>query len=80
MSNISPLTIFESITPSDTLDLTDRSFRAIYIGGEGNVSITDRKGNTITITGLLPGVWHPVSQIQYIRSTGTTATNILAAK
>lgn len=48
----------------------------LYLGGAGNVNITCWDGTTITITGLVAGVWHPIYSIA-VNSAGTTATNML---
>jgi len=48
----------------------------LYIGVGGDVNITEWDGTTITIVGLVAGVWHPIYSLQ-VNSAGTTATNIL---
>lgn len=48
----------------------------LYVGGAGNVSITQWDGTNITLTGLVAGVWHPIYSLQ-VNSSGTTATSIL---
>jgi hypothetical protein len=47
----------------------------LYVGVSGNVNITQWDGTTITLTGLVAGVWHPIYSTQ-INSSGTTATNL----
>ena len=50
----------------------------LYVGVSGNVNITLWDGTTITMVGLVAGVWHPVYSLG-VNSAGTTATNILWA-
>lgn len=60
-----------------TLDTAYGEFATwLYVGGTGNVSIVEWDGTSITLTGLVSGVWHPIYSIQ-VNSVGTTATNIL---
>jgi hypothetical protein len=48
----------------------------LYVGVTGNVEIMKWDGTTIILTGMLGGVWHPVSSIMVV-SAGTTATNLV---
>ena len=78
-----------SLTPSNTNDiLTTLSldeFRNIwgvnsqgarlFIGGAGDVKVDMLGGETVTLTGLAVGVWHPMF-VTKVYQTGTTATNI----
>lgn len=50
----------------------------LYVGGSGDVSILCWDGTSITLTGLVAGVWHPIYSLS-VNSAGTTATNILWA-
>lgn len=61
------------ITPSDT---ADQSYRAIYVGGAGNVSVVTAGGNTVTFTAPPVGTIIPID-VTRVRSTGTTATLLL---
>lgn len=68
-----------AVTPSDTVDLAGIT-RGIYVGGSGNVVVIfadDVDANTVTLTGLAAGVWHPM-QVRRILNTSTTATGIVA--
>lgn len=65
-----------SVTPSDSQDLTAVA-RSLYIGGSGNVSVVTSGGDTVTFIGLTAGTILPV-RVSRVRSTGTTATNIVA--
>lgn len=63
---------------------TDATFtnvtRGLYVGVTGDVVVQfadDADNATVTLKGLVAGVWHPV-QVQKVVRTGTTATDILA--
>lgn len=65
-----------TVTPSDSVDLTDGSTKGVLVGVTGNVKITYETGVTDTVA-LAAGVWHPMA-VTRIWSTGTTATGIHA--
>lgn len=65
-----------SVTPADGSDQPQVS-RAIWVGGAGNLSVVTRGGDTITLVGVPAGTMLPIRATR-IRSTGTTATNIVA--
>lgn len=65
-----------AVTPSDTVNL-GRTTRALYVGGEGNISLTFEEGQTVTFTGVAAGSLLPV-QVMRVNSTSTTATSIVA--
>ena len=58
------------ITPSDTAPQT---YRAIYVGGAGNVSVVTAGNNTVTFTAPPVGTIIPV-EVMFVRATLTTAT------
>lgn len=64
-----------AITPADS-DLAGGSVRALYVGGSGNVKITDPQGNAVTFVGAVAGTILPV-MAKRVWATGTTATNII---
>jgi hypothetical protein len=66
----------EAVTPSDTTDLGVVS-RALYVGGGGNVSVVMLGGQTITFSGVQAGALLPI-RVARVRSTGTTATQLVA--
>ena len=70
-------TVCLAVTPSDSTDLTYSTCRAIYVGGDGNISLVDGNGATIVFTGVTAGSILPV-QTARINATGTTATSIIA--
>lgn len=70
-----PIATIIAVTPSDDDDL-QAGLRGLYIGGAGNVSVVTPGGQTVTLTGLAAGMWHPI-RVSRVRSTGTTATAIL---
>lgn len=72
----SPVESGFSVTPNDSTDLAHPT-RGIYVGGTGNLSVILRGGDTVTFQNLVAGIIHPI-QASRIRSTGTTATGIIA--
>ena len=70
-------TVCLAVTPSDSTDLTYSTCRAIYVGGDGDISLVDGNGATIVFTGVTAGSILPV-QTARINATGTTATSIIA--
>lgn len=72
---IEPATNALSITPSDTVNLTEVA-RAIYVGGAGDV-VAIIGGNAITFAGAQAGTILPIT-CSRINSTSTTATNLVA--
>lgn len=51
-------------------------FRALYIGGAGNVALITFQGTSITFNGLLAGSILPMGG-QRVNQTNTTATNLV---
>lgn len=66
----------EVVTPSDVTNLTKLS-RGLYLGTSGDVAVILQDGSEVTFTNLTSGVMHPIA-VGRVKSTGTTATNILA--
>ena len=65
-----------AVTPSDTTVLT--SVRALYVGGAGDLSLVFPGNPTAVVFTAVPaGTLLPV-QAHLVRSTGTTATAIVA--
>lgn len=65
-----------AVTPHDT---NANAFDALYIGGAGNVTVETQGGQTVAF------VAPPVGTVLYIKtrlvkSTGTTATNIVGLR
>lgn len=65
-----------AVTKSDTVDLGYLA-RAIYVGGDGNISLITANGTTVLFTGLVAGTILPV-RCSRVMSTNTTATNMVA--
>lgn len=66
-----------AITPHDTNELATTPTRAIYVGGAGAIAAVLVDGNAVTFAGLLAGSVLPV-QARIVKSTGTTATSLVA--
>jgi hypothetical protein len=62
-----------AITPSDTAAQT---YRAIYVGGAGNVAVQTTGGNTVTFTAPPVGTILPI-EVQKVMATNTTATLLI---
>lgn len=64
------------VTPSDSAKL-QRTTKYVWVGGAGALSVITEGGNTVTLAGVPAGTLLPI-EVQLVRSTGTTATNIVA--
>ena len=65
-----------AVTPNASVDLAFTS-RGIFVGGDGNLSVVMASGDTVLFTGVTAGTLLPVS-VSRVRSSSTTATNIVA--
>lgn len=64
------------VTPSDSTDLT-KVARALYVGTGGNVNLDTPDGATVVFSNVQAGSILPV-RVKRVRSTSTTASNIVA--
>lgn len=73
----------EAVTPHNTnaLRTGDNNYevptRAVYIGGAGNLNVITAAGQTVLLSAVAVGVWHPIA-VTHILSTSTSATLIRA--
>ena len=68
-----------AVTPSDTVDLPDIT-RAVYVGGAGDLTVIfqdDATATPVTFKAVPVGTVLAIA-VGIIKSTGTTATNIVA--
>ena len=65
-----------AVTPADNAKLAKHT-RGIYVGVAGDLTVVMRSGDTLTFSGLVAGVIHPIQAIE-IKAAGTTATGIVA--
>lgn len=72
----SPAENAAAVTPNDSADLATVA-RALWIGGAGDVSVITVGGDTVTLAGATAGSIIP-ARVSRVRSTGTTATSIVA--
>lgn len=70
-----PATRGQAVTPSDSVSVG--TCRALWVGGAGNVAVTTVHGDTFTLVGVQAGTLIPV-RANLVKSTGTTATSIVA--
>lgn len=70
-----PGVVFYSITPDDNNDIS-RTPRSVYIGSAGNLTVVDKEGNEETFFNVPDGSMLSIQPVR-IKSTNTTATNIL---
>jgi hypothetical protein len=63
-----------AITLNDTAQVR---CSAIYVGGAGNLAVTTEGGDNVTLNGLTAGSLIPLA-CSVLKSSGSTATNILA--
>lgn len=64
-----------AITPSDVTELANVT-RAVYVGGAGNLAVELPNGTVLVFMAVPVGTMLPVRAAK-IRSTSTTATNII---
>ena len=64
-----------AITPSDTVDFPE-SFRAIYVGGGGNVVVVANDGVAVSYIAVPTGSTIPMRG-KRVNVTGTTATGLV---
>lgn len=66
-----------AVTPDDNTDLVS-STRGVYVGGTGDISvIMEAGGSPVLFSGVLAGSILPIRCLR-VRSTGTTATALVA--
>ena len=64
------------VTPDNSNDLAHVT-RALFVGGAGNLNVDTADGDTVLFTGVTAGMILPLA-VKRVRSTSTTATNIVA--
>jgi hypothetical protein len=74
-SNSNPATDAVAVTPSDSTEL---QFRALYVGGTGDLVVTTGAGNDVTFQSVPAGLIIPVQGTKV--KAATTATKIVALK
>ena len=72
----SPANHAETVTPSDSVDLTTVA-RALYVGAAGDVAVLMNDDSTATFVGVAAGSILPI-RVKRVNSTSTTATSIVA--
>lgn len=74
-AQMEPAVKLRAVTPSDA---TGIRFKALYVGGAGNVAIIARDDtDAVTLVGVAAGSIIPVEGTK-VMSTNTTATDIVA--
>ena len=63
----------EEVTTSDS---GNPSYRALWVGGAGDLRVTMKGGADVTFAGVNAGQWMPI-QVQRVWATNTTATSIV---
>lgn len=66
-----------SITPNDGANLANAT-KAIYCSEISTIKIDTVNNQTVTISNLANGIWHPI-QAKKIYATGTSATGLLGS-
>ena len=64
-----------AVTPHASDDLPEM-VRGLYVGGAGDVAVVDAEGGATTFRNLSAGQVLPV-RLRAVRSTGTTATDLV---
>lgn len=70
-----PATRWFAITPNDSTDLAAKP-RALYVGGAGNVAISNGTDASVTLVAVPAGSLLPLRPDRVL-ATGTTATSIV---
>lgn len=65
-----------AVTPSDSVDLP-QVCRGLYVGVSGNINIDMPDGATVLFSNVAAGIILPI-RAKRVRSTSTTATNMVA--
>jgi len=65
-----------AVTPHDT-NLLAKPTVGVWVGTTGNLTVIDIAGNTVTLTAVPDGCFIPM-RVKIIKSTATTASNIVA--
>jgi hypothetical protein len=66
-----------AITPSNTVDLPNPT-KAIYVSATSTLVVDTIGGQTVTISSLAGGIWHPI-QVTRVYVTGTSASGLLGS-
>lgn len=66
-----------AITPSNTVDLPNPT-KAIYVSATSTLVVDTIGGQTVTISSLVGGIWHPI-QVTRVYVTGTSASGLLGS-
>lgn len=72
----SPAAYGAAVTPDDNNDLATSS-RMLWVGGAGNIALVTVRGSAVTLSNVPAGTLLPIRAAR-IKSTGTTATNMVA--
>lgn len=64
-----------AVTPNDSTDLSFIA-RSLFVGGAGDISVVTLEGTTVSFT--VPAGFILPLEVSRVRSTGTTATGIVA--
>jgi hypothetical protein len=65
-----------SVTPSDTVDLTDVT-RWVFVGGAGDLNVIMADGTTVLLAGVNAGALLPI-RASRVKAGSTSATGIIA--
>lgn len=74
----SPAIHAAAITPNDSVDL-EFPTRSIFVGGDGNLAVIMKGGETVTFTGVVAGMVYPI-RVTRVLATGTTAANLVGLR
>ena len=79
VSDLNVATAGKAVTPNDTSDTAYSTgiARSLYVGVGGNVTLIDYEGNVVLFTNVQSGQILPIAH-RLVKTTGTTATNMVA--
>lgn len=72
-----PAHVAYAVTPNDSVDLPAGDARALYIGNSGNLVVITSGSTEVTLQNVQAGTILPI-RVARVKSTGTTATGIVA--
>jgi len=76
VNNSLPSAYATEVTPHDTTVISPPS-RSLYVGATGDLTVTMEGGGDVLFKAVPAGVTLPI-RVTKVKSTGTTATNIVA--
>ena len=71
-----PFSTYSTANAITTSDSTPQQYRAVYVGGTGDLTVTVEGNKQVTFKAVPVGTIIPVSTL-FVNATGTTATSLV---